>query len=243
VQKKLKIVSGLNEDLKKQVTALKRDNKNLQSQVSRMEKQEVNLQLRLEDAQKRRAELVQKTITLQSTIRQSKKQLRASEKEKDKLAKQQSKELVQKLRSETAAAKHVEPGDLHAVEEEVLARARGIEGISEKPKASLLGKAKAHYQRGVRKWDRDDIDGAREEFKQAVHYNPEAAGAYYNIGLAFLRKGNRTEACDYAYKAGKCYLKHGNRKQTTRMIMFLKTIDSGSPYIEKLQKALSKQTP
>jgi len=98
------------------------------------------------------------------------------------------------------------------------------------------------YQSGIQKWDKGDIDGAIVEFKKTVFLNPDAAGAYYNLGLAYLRNDNTSKACSYAYQAGRIYLKEKNIRQARRMVVFLKNIDSSSRLIDKLRKEINRQS-
>ncbi len=102
--------------------------------------------------------------------------------------------------------------------------------------------ADRHYQSGIQKWDQGDIDGAIVKFKKTVFLNPDAAGAYYNLGLAYLRNDNTAKACSYAYQAGRIYLKEQNIRQAWRMLVFLKSMDSSSRLINKLRKEINTQS-
>ncbi len=42
-----------------------------------------------------------------------------------------------------------------------------------------------------------DVDGAIENWKKAVELKPDFGFPLYNLGLAFLAKGDKTEALDY----------------------------------------------
>jgi hypothetical protein len=74
-----------------------------------------------------------------------------------------------------------------------------------------------------------------------VSLNPSAAGAYYNLGLAYAQKEDQSTACDYAYHAGRAYLKKRNVQQALRMVVFMKSIDPKSRLIDKLHKEIVAQ--
>ncbi len=42
-----------------------------------------------------------------------------------------------------------------------------------------------------------DVDGAIENWKKAVELKPDFGFALYNLGLAYLAKGDKTAALDY----------------------------------------------
>ncbi len=139
------------------------------------------------------------------------------------------------------AADGVGATDILAEEERILASARSGDKQSSGASASepkAMSIANASYQRGIARWDDGDIDGAIEDFNETIRLNPDAAGAYYNLGLAYLRKGDKGKSCDYGYMAGQCYLKHGNEKQAMRMVLFMKQVDQSSPLIEKLRQSI-----
>ena len=105
-----------------------------------------------------------------------------------------------------------------------------------------IADAEEHYALAIQKWDEDDVDGAIEEFKKTVSLNPEAAGAYYNLSLAFLRQGKKKEACDYAYQAGECYIRINNLIQASRMTVLMTKIDNNSRLIQKLRNKINAVT-
>ncbi|MBI3986465.1 MAG: tetratricopeptide repeat protein, partial [Lentisphaerae bacterium] len=110
-----------------------------------------------------------------------------------------------------------------------------------KPMARKEGKsseADKHYQKGVELWNEGKVDEAIEEFRKTTKLNPSAAGAYYNLGLAYYRKGDVSKATAYAFKAGTIYLEDGNRQQALRMTIFIKELDPGSDYIERLREMI-----
>ncbi|MFH1970012.1 MAG: hypothetical protein ABIJ53_06805, partial [Verrucomicrobiota bacterium] len=106
---------------------------------------------------------------------------------------------------------------------------------------SAGSEANRHYKAGIQKWDAGDVDGAITEFKKTVSLDSSLAGAYYNIALGYVKKGDRDEACDYAYQAGEIYLKNKNNKQAIRMVVFIKNIDPSSSLIEKLRKQIAEK--
>jgi len=108
---------------------------------------------------------------------------------------------------------------------------------------STGSEANRHYMVGVQKWDAGDVDGAIAEFKKTVSLDSSLAGAYYNIALGYVKKGDRDEACDYAYQAGEIYLKNNNNKQATRMVVLIKNIDPSSSLIKKLRKKIARKQP
>lgn len=156
-------------------------------------------------------------------------------------SKQLNRELASQLHHMVADAPAdtiLEPDDILAVEERIVADAR--RELAD-PASEALAKSDASYRRGIAKWDEGDIDGAIGEFIETVRLNPDAAGALYNLGLAHWRKGESRMALDYAYQAGRCYLRNGNEEQALRMIVFMNTIDSSSPLIEELRSAISSR--
>ncbi|MDD5482862.1 MAG: tetratricopeptide repeat protein [Kiritimatiellae bacterium] len=145
--------------------------------------------------------------------------------------------------------------DILAAEQAVLSRARmdGSEVFGQddgtvrrqdeqtgsRTRRKQLEKAEKHYALGIQKWDDDNLDGAIVEFKQAIRLNPDAAGAYYNISLAYLRQGQKKAACEYAYQAGDCYIRNKNPVQATRMTVLLTKIDPNSPFLPKLRNKIA----
>ncbi|MDO9542801.1 MAG: tetratricopeptide repeat protein [Kiritimatiellia bacterium] len=105
-----------------------------------------------------------------------------------------------------------------------------------------IAEAEEHYALAIQKWDEDDLDGAIEEFKKTVSLNPDAAGAYYNLSLAFMRQGKKEEACDYAYQAGECYIRINNLIQASRMTVLMTKIDQNSRLIQKLRNKIAAAT-
>ena len=69
--------------------------------------------------------------------------------------------------------------------------------------------------------------------------NDEEGGAYYNVALCFLRSGDKSAACSYAYKAGKVYIGQGNKQQATKMVLFIKHVDPGSSLVQRLNKEIA----
>ncbi|MCG2659887.1 MAG: hypothetical protein L6437_06560, partial [Kiritimatiellae bacterium] len=147
-----------------------------------------------------------------------------------------------------------EPESVSATEKKILAQAKGeppsdaIESAQDADKAkttsafrSAGSEANQHYKAGIQKWDAGDVDGAIAEFKKTVSLDSSLAGAYYNIALGYAKKGDRDEACDYAYQAGEIYLKNKNNKQAIRMVVFIKNIDPFSSLNEKLRKEIAKK--
>jgi len=148
--------------------------------------------------------------------------------------------------------------DTMAVEQAVLNQARvGDSQPSEQPekkerqeskqtksrsRQNKIAEAEEHYALAIQKWDGDDLDGAIEEFKKAASLNPDAAGAYYNLSLAFLRQGKKKEACEYAYMAGECYVRINNLMQATRMTVLMTKIDKDSRLIQKLRNKIDAAT-
>ncbi|NLB56415.1 MAG: hypothetical protein GX811_11770, partial [Lentisphaerae bacterium] len=98
--------------------------------------------------------------------------------------------------------------------------------------------ADRHYENGIERYNANDLDGAIAEFKKTIKLNPAAAGAYYNISLAHLRKDERKLATAYAYKAGEIYLKEGNRRQAIRMMLFIKEVEPSSKLVDNLKKKI-----
>ncbi|MBU4430414.1 MAG: tetratricopeptide repeat protein, partial [Verrucomicrobia bacterium] len=111
---------------------------------------------------------------------------------------------------------------------------------SQNAKQKDMIEADRHYKAGIQKWDAQDIDGAITEFKKTIYLNPDAAGAYYNLGLAYLHKDDISTACNYAYQAGHTYIKRKNTQQALRMMIFIKSMDSSSRLIDKLRKEIYK---
>lgn len=105
-----------------------------------------------------------------------------------------------------------------------------------------IAEAEEHYALAIQKWDEDDLNGAIEEFKKTISLNPDAAGAYYNLSLAFLRDGNKKEACEYAYQAGECYIRVNNLTQASRMAILMTKIDKNSSRIQKLRNKIALAT-
>jgi Flp pilus assembly protein TadD len=101
----------------------------------------------------------------------------------------------------------------------------------------------SHYKQGLAAWEKGDVDGAIQSFKAAIKYKADAAGAYYNLGLCYLRKGEKREAASYAFKAGQIYNQQANRRQAYKMVLFLRHIDETSPLIEKLNKEIAARAP
>lgn len=159
-------------------------------------------------------------------------------------------QMAQLPRPAQAAASTLAPaaedGGLRAIEQRIIAEGRVYEGqVGETPPRSAsqaLLAADQAYQAGIQKWDGGDIDGAIIEFKKTVAMNPQAAGAYYNLGLAYLRKHDSANACDYAYQAGRLYLKKNNTPQALRMVILMKNADASSPLIEKLRQEIANES-
>lgn len=149
--------------------------------------------------------------------------------------------------------------DVRSVEQDILDKARaggiqpsgqdtGADQTQEKKvskqtgsrdRQNQLAQAEEHYALGIQKWDENDLDGAVAEFKKTIRLDPDAAGAYYNSALAYLRQGKKKEACDYAYQAGECYLRTKNPAQAARMAVLLTKIDQNSPLILKLRSKIA----
>jgi chromosome segregation ATPase len=150
-----------------------------------------------------------------------------------------------------------EPESVTATEKKILAQAKGESETGAAEAAQGADKAKTteasgvfipavsdanrHYMIGIQKWDAGDVDSAIAEFKKTISLDSSLAGAYYNIALGYSRKGDRDEACDYAYQAGKIYLKNKNNQQATRMVVLIRNINPSSSLIDKLRKEISKK--
>ena len=141
------------------------------------------------------------------------------------------------------------------MEQAILSKERGDKQASEsqqekkistrtKPrgKHNRLAQANDHYALGIQKWDDADINGAIKEFKETTALNPDAAGAYYNLSLGYLKQGNKKEACNYAYEAGKCFIRIKNISEATRMAVLITKIDITSPLIQKLRNRIASAT-
>ncbi len=117
------------------------------------------------------------------------------------------------------------------------AAAAGPPGAAPVPKLRELDR---HYQAGIQKWDQGDTDGAIAEFRAVIRLDPSAAGAYYNLAVAYFKKNDQSTACDYAYEAGRIYARNQNAQQAMRMLILLKNMDPTSRLIEKLRKEIAK---
>ena len=193
--------------------------------------------------------------------------MRAAEKESKRLASRADKITAEIDKEEKVAARSggvetqekqtsVSSGkDILAVEQAILSKERGDTQVSaprpekkisartkSRSKKDRIAEANKHYALGIQKWDDADINGAIEEFKKTATLNPDAAGAYYNLSLGYLKQGNKKEACNYAYEAGKCFIRIKNISEATRMAVLITKIDITSPLIQKLRNRIASAT-
>ncbi len=258
---KTKAEADARQDLENQIAGLSSKLDNLESRMQQEKKaaNEADLDRKLQASLAEKAQLQK---DLHQLVAQAEEQICALQARNDEL--QKDLQLKSQLLSESAQqdeipadAKDVGPVDIAeganvlAAEQRILAEAR--EGGGQQPpappsrnvvdpRAHVLTEAELHYQAGIRKWDQGDSAGAIAEFKKTLSLNPNAAGAYYNLGLIFFHQDDTATACDYAYKAGHAYLKSKNFDQAWRMAMFLKSIDSSSRLIEKLRTEITKES-
>jgi len=222
-----------------------------QAQVDLKQERELRKQ-----TDKRMTEMTDQEKARTAQIRDLKDQLQTTAKKNTALTKDLERQ--SQAAATTAVASKQERGEPESVavtEKKILAQAKGESATgadetapdADKAKTSASGafipagsEADRHYMVGVQKWDAGDVDGAIKEFKEAIRRDDSMASAYYNIALGYFKKGDRDEACDYAYEAGEVYLKNKNSKQATRMVVLLKKIDPSSSLIEKLRKQIAK---
>jgi len=176
-----------------------------------------------------KAEIQKKLDEAQAELAQQKEQVTDESSDKDALAAEQ--DILNKARSVSAG---IQPSGQDAgtgqPQEKKASKQTGI-----RSKQKQLAQAEKHYELGIQKWDKNDMEGAIAEFKKVIDLNPDAAGAYYNLSLASLQQGEKEEACNYAYKAGECYIKANNLTQATKMSVLLTKIDQNSPLTAKLR--------
>lgn len=151
----------------------------------------------------------------------------------DKAALSTEEDILNKARASNVQASGQDAGAGQRQEKESIKQTASRRGPNK------LAQAEEHYALGIQKWDENDLDGAIAEFEKTTRLNPDAAGAYYNICLVYIRQGKKKEACDYAYQAGECYVKVRNLSQAARMAVLLAKIDQDSPLIAKLRKKIA----
>jgi tetratricopeptide (TPR) repeat protein len=160
---------------------------------------------------------------------------------------------AEKLETQTAAVPETAADkDPLAAEKAILSQARAGKEQAASPqepeksktrsRKNRVAEAEEHYALGIQKWDDADFDGAVAEFKKSTSLDPDAAGAYYNLSLAYLKQGNKKEACNYAYEAGQCYIRINNLAQAARMTVLITKIDVSSPLIQKLRNKIAAAT-
>ena len=213
-----------------------------------------------EQTDKRMAEIAAKEKALVKQNRDLKDQVQAAAKKNTALAKDlEHQSQVAGTPAVESKQERGEPESVSATEKKIIAQAKGeppsdaiesAQGVEKAKSAetssafrSAGSEANRHYQAGIQKWDAGDIDGAIAEFKKTVSLDNSLAGAYYNIALGYAKKGERDEACDYAYQAGEIYLKNKNNQQATRMVVLIKNIDPSSSLIKKLRKKIARKQP
>lgn len=260
---KVKQSKALRSTLEKEWSKLKKKVAYAERRVAKAMKPAIKIQTALDKERQLKAEALAKVADQAEIIDTMNKEVKVLEQKLTALDKFRAdkKGQVKALDQTRDKKKKEQAEDVLVAEKQIVAQARSGEAVS-KPGAAYVGaeskgmmqarasragrtsvsasKADIHYQRGVQEWDDGDIDGAIKEFKKAVRLDHEMAGALYNIGVAYWRRGDNDRAADYVYKAGLCYLRNGNRKQAVRMVVFLITIDPSSRLIKKLRTAISK---
>jgi hypothetical protein len=216
---------------------------------------------------KKSAELAQAEKEYKAQIKELESKARAADKESSRLSSRTNKDSFEIETSQTTAAGGMETKvtqtaqtaagssdkDAMAMEQAVLNQARAgdeppletkdrkeSKQTKSRSRQNKIAEADEHYALAIQKWDEDDLDGAIEEFKKTISLNPDAAGAYYNLSLAFLRQGKKKEACGYAYEAGECYIRISDLIQATRMTVLMTKIDKNSPLITKLRNKIDR---
>ncbi len=152
--------------------------------------------------------------------------------------KQQRASLEEQLRG--GAAQLSDADKLKAAEARLLAEARRVVGTEDSPAGAVRRPADEAYRAGIQAWDAGDVDGAIAAFQQTLRHDRNYTGAYYNLGVAYARKGDRQQAAQYAYQAGLLYLGQGNRSQALRMLVFLQNVNPDSPLIQALRRAMGE---
>jgi protein O-mannosyl-transferase len=106
----------------------------------------------------------------------------------------------------------------------------------------------AHFNLAVALYDKGDIDGAIEHYKEALQANPYHASSHKNLGNLLFLKGNIDEAIGHYisalkinkddaggyYNLGTVYYKKGNLKKAIEY--FQLAIDKNPGYIEAMEK-------
>ena len=88
--------------------------------------------------------------------------------------------------------------------------------------------------KGLAYMHKGNYDKEIECYQKAIEINPDYANAYYNIGLAYYRKGWDISAADSFFQAGLLFHKQNNRQKVLQTIDEMKDLTPGSPLIQKL---------
>ncbi len=217
----------------------------LREEIARLEQSSGALEARAESAAKAqetaRAEiqkLDQQAAVLSDILRELSAQTAQLREVREELAreKQHRASLEEQLRG--AAAPESDAEQLAAAEARLLAKARRVAGTADAPAGAHLRPADEAYRAGIQAWDAGDVDGAMAAFQQTLRHDPNYAGACYNLGVAYARKGDRQQAAQYAYQAGLLYLRQENRPQALRMLVFLQNVNPDSPLVQALRRAM-----
>ena len=98
--------------------------------------------------------------------------------------------------------------------------------------------AEKYFNEAVEYYYKGNYDKAIECYQKAIAINPDLAGAYNNMGLAYYHKGWETSAADNLYQAGLIYLKQNNRQGVLQQIDCMKDLVPDSPLIQRLTDKL-----
>ncbi len=204
-----------------------------------------------EQSEKQISDLAARQDDLARQVQALESKLRDSRTKNESLAEELQRSDVASLRITAATPADGAPDkeNILAAEKRIMAEAAGVsepkqasDAVEPALKQPFETEAEKFYRLGVQKWDAGDVDGALKDFQKTVSLDKYAAGAVYNIALCQAHKGDRAAACKSAYQAGQIYLKHRNFKQATRMLVFIKSLDPGSPLVEKMRKDIADGT-